>query len=113
MAYGEIKAVGPFMRLNTLEFNCFKIVAILWAKSHEPSTEEVMRILDCSDKETGGKAYTTVKTILDRLVTKKYLSRRKYGAKFRYQSLQTLEQVKEAILKRIQEIIDKDFEIIG
>ena len=46
------------------------------------------------------RAYTTIKTVMDRLVEKSLLLRKKQGKKFVYESLKTREEsAKEAILK--------------
>ena len=46
------------------------------------------------------RAYTTIKTVMDRLVEKSLLVRKKQGKKFVYESLKSREEsAKEAILK--------------
>ncbi len=60
----------------------------------------VSAVYDLVQRTDSPRAYTTIKTVMDRLVDKGVLVRKKSGKKFSYESVQSRAQMaKEAILK--------------
>jgi predicted transcriptional regulator len=60
-----------------------KILSVVWNSSQHCTVTHVLEVLQADDKQL---AYTTVMTILNRLVEKGYLSREKHGRSFSYHS---------------------------
>lgn len=58
-----------------------KILSVVWNSSQHSTVTHVLEVLQADDKQL---AYTTVMTILNRLVEKGYLSREKHGRSFSY-----------------------------
>ena len=60
------------------------------------------------------RAYTTVKTVMDRLVEKQYLVRNKIGKRFAYVSLQSRTELAEkAILKLANTYFNDDLSVLS
>lgn len=60
------------------------------------------------------RAYTTIKTVMDRLVEKKYLVRKKLGKKFAYVALKSrIELAEKAILKLANTYFNDDLSVLN
>lgn len=81
----------------------WEIMRVVWTKEETTSTE----IIQILEDKTEWKP-STVKTLLSRLVTKKYLETRKEGKQFIYHALvQEDEAIKEARNELLEKICDK------
>ncbi len=58
-------------------------------------------IVDFINSYGKNKAYTTIKTVMDRLVDKKYLQRYKSGKKFFYSSTDSREKTAQSAIKNL------------
>lgn len=78
------------------------ILGVLWNLEHNGiytnSVKDVYEILAKSDEEK--RAYTTIKTVMDRLFEKKILLRYKQGKKFYYRTVYSNQEI---IIKILQE----------
>ena len=80
------------MSLGTLEI---EILNIIWQiqKEDEDKNISVKDIVDYLSHKNIERAYTTVKTVMDRLSTKDLLVRYRVGKKFYYKSVMDKEEV--------------------
>ena len=62
------------------------------------SVNEVYTILNAS---TNARAYTTIKTVMDRLVEKQLLERNKIGKKFCYNSTSSRKEMAQKAIKKL------------
>lgn len=79
-----------------------EILNAVWAmeenNDNNISVTEVLNIIN----ECGNiRAYTTAKTVMDRLVEKKFLERYKKGKKFYYKSVSSREEMAQDAIKRL------------
>ncbi len=77
-----------------------EIMNAVWSLEEETERAEisVSEVLDFINRTGSQKAYTTVKTVMDRLVDKEYLKRFKIGKKFVYNSTSSrVERAENAI----------------
>ncbi len=73
-----------------------EILNAVWTmEEDETGTKDisVSEVLSCINNKGNARAYTTVKTVMDRLVDKKLLKRQKSGKKFCYKSVETRENM--------------------
>ena len=88
------------------------ILNALW--SMEEDDKEKIDVRDVQDKirtDTQSWAYTTVKTVLDRLVDKEFVLRVKEGKKYLYRTVIDREQAgEEAIRKVVRQYFRNNFE---
>lgn len=78
------------------------ILNAIWYIEENKLTKEitVSEVYELVQRTDSPRAYTTIKTVMDRLVDKGILVRKKHGKKFSYDSLQSrTETAKDAILK--------------
>ncbi len=111
----HLKPLGPFLRVNTLELTVFTAVARFKNRHNTAATvHDVVSLMD------DPPAYTTVKTVLDRLTDKGFLCRGKSpvhsgawssAAKY-YTSAVTLRDVLAQMQAAIDEIVGNVLEEI-
>lgn len=75
--------MGSMLTPNNLGPLEQKILSVVWNSSQLTTVSQVLESLQTNDQQL---AYTTVMTVLNRLVEKGYLSREKHGRSFRYHS---------------------------
>jgi predicted transcriptional regulator len=84
-----------------------KVLEIVWIKDC-PSVRCVLLEINKSRKKSEKLAYTTVMTIMKRLVKKKILTRKKDGRSYRYEPKEPKEQfIKKAAHCTVQNLINK------
>lgn len=93
------------MSLGTLEI---EILNIIWQiqKEDEDRNISVKDIVDYLSQKNIKRAYTTVKTVMDRLSTKELLVRYRAGKKFYYKSVMDKEEMAKVA---IQDMLKKFF----
>ena len=94
------------MSLGTLEI---EILNIIWQiqKEDEDRNIAVKDVVDYLSQKKIERAYTTVKTVMDRLSTKEFLVRYRVGKKFCYKSVMDKEEMaRVAINDVIQQFFD-------
>lgn len=93
------------MSLGTLEI---EILNIIWQiqKEDEDRNISVKDIVDYLSQKNIERAYTTVKTVMDRLSTKELLVRYRAGKKFYYKSVMDKEEMAKVA---IQDMLKKFF----
>lgn len=94
------------MFYGTLEMN---ILDVMWSlqEKNEDANISVSDIVECLSDNDTERAYTTIKTVMDRLVTKGVLVRYKNGKKFFYRS--TLDR-NEASKKVVETVVSQFFD---
>lgn len=96
------------MSLGTLEI---EILNIVWQiqKEDEDRNISVKDIVDYLSQKNIERAYTTVKTVMDRLSTKELLVRYRSGKKFYYKSVMDKEEMAKMTIQDIlQQFFDGD-----
>jgi len=84
-----------------------EVLEIVWIKDC-PSVRCVLLEINKSRKKSAKLAYTTVMTIMKRLVKKKILTRKKDGRSYRYKPKELKEQfIKKAVHCTVQNLINK------
>ena len=86
-----------------------KILNALWQIEEESSNKDNITAADVLEKLNASfekRAYTTIKTVMDRLAVKKILLRRKCGRKFCYTSVCSR---KELAQEAVQEVVSRYF----
>ena len=81
-----------------------EILNAVWAMEETGVNVKDISVSEVLDKlnSTGNiRAYTTVKTVMDRLVEKKLLKRQKYGKKFCYKSVESREKMAESAINKL------------
>ncbi len=94
------------MSLGTLEI---EILNIVWQiqKEDEDRNIAVKDVVDYLSQKKIERAYTTVKTVMDRLSTKEFLVRYRVGKKFYYKSVMDKDEMaRVAINEVIQQFFD-------
>ena len=93
------------MSLGTLEI---EILNIVWQiqKENEDRNIAVKDVVDYLSQKNIERAYTTVKTVMDRLSTKELLVRYRSGKKFYYKSVMDKEEMAKMA---IQDILQQFF----
>ena len=80
-----------------------EIMKAVWTveeiESVDVSVNDIQDILNRTSSST--RAYTTVKTVMDRLVEKNILVRYKQGKKFFYKSVSSRDEMAEQAIKRL------------
>lgn len=111
----HLKPLGPFLRVNTLELTVFTAVARFKNRHNTAATvHDVVSLMD------DPPAYTTVKTVLDRLTDKGFLARRVADERVRrgtskagyYTTIVTLRDVLAQMQAAIDEIVGNVLEEI-
>lgn len=92
-----------------------EILNAVWSIEEDGSGAETISVNEVQDSinQTGNiRAYTTVKTVMDRLVDKKILNRQKKGKKFFYSSaFSRNEMAKNAIRHIAGQYFNNDFRL--
>lgn len=81
-----------------------EILSAVWAIEENEqieSTIAVNEVLEAINENGNIRAYTTVKTVMDRLVEKNLLERYKKGKKFYYKSIASREEMAQSAIKRL------------
>jgi len=88
------------MSLGTLEV---EILNIIWQiqKDDEDKNISVKDVVDYLSHKHIERAYTTVKTVMDRLSTKEYLIRYRVGKKFYYKSVMDKEELAKVAVEEL------------
>ncbi len=94
---------------GTLESEILNAVWTMEEKGKEIEDISVNEVLTEINSSGNIRAYTTVKTVMDRLVDKNLLERQKSGKKFCYQSVESREEMaKTAINKLAHQYFNND-----
>ena len=86
---------------GTLENEILKAV---WAIEENESEDRDISVSDVLERINNGmtvRAYTTIKTVMDRLVEKNLLKRKKTGKKFCYKSVESRENMAESAINKL------------
>jgi predicted transcriptional regulator len=76
------------------------ILDVMWAKGETD-------VAGCARHLEGGQAYTTVKTVMERLVVKALLDRRKEGRQYVYWPRQTRGEVEQRVAaEQVRQVVD-------
>lgn len=86
---------------GSLENEIMNAVWSLEENDDENLTIAVSDVVDFINSNGAVKAYTTVKTVMDRLVDKEYLNREKCGKKFFYSSTYSREERAQTAIRRL------------
>jgi len=88
------------MSLGTLEI---EILNIIWQiqKEDEDKNISVSDVVDYLSHKKIKRAYTTVKTVMDRLGSKEYLIRYRVGKKFYYKSVMDKEEIAKIAIEKL------------
>lgn len=81
-----------------------EILNAVWAMEENEDKLNNISVNDvlCRINEKGNvRAYTTIKTVMDRLVEKNLLKRRKTGKKFSYMSVESREKMAETAINKL------------
>ena len=94
-----------------------EILNAIWHLEETANGDElyisVNRIFQILNENNSSRAYTTIKTVMDRLVEKGLLERTKTGKKFCYTSVSTRnEMAKEAIQKLARQYFRNDMKLM-
>ncbi len=86
---------------GTLENEILNAVWLMEEKGMNIKDISVSEVLDEINNNGNIRAYTTVKTVMDRLVDKKMLSRHKSGKKFCYKSVESREEMAKSAINNL------------
>ena len=88
------------MSLGTLEI---EILNTIWQiqKDDEDKNISVKDVVDYLSRKKIKRAYTTVKTVMDRLGSKDYLVRYRVGKKFYYKSVMDKEEIAKMAIEKL------------
>jgi BlaI family penicillinase repressor len=76
------------------------ILNVMWAKGE-------LDVAGCARYLDGGQAYTTVKTVMERLVIKGLLDRRKEGRQYVYWARQSRREVEQRVAaEQVRQVVD-------
>lgn len=81
-----------------------EILNAVWSMEEDGTNSgeiSVSEVLDAVNNNGSVRAYTTVKTVMDRLVEKNLLKRKKSGKKFCYKSVETREKMAASAINKI------------
>lgn len=81
-----------------------EILSAIWSMEENEDNYNnisVNEVLESINKNGNIRAYTTAKTVMDRLVDKKFLERYKKGKKFYYKSTQSREDMAKTAIKKL------------
>ncbi|MDD3238300.1 MAG: BlaI/MecI/CopY family transcriptional regulator [Candidatus Gastranaerophilales bacterium] len=81
-----------------------EILSAVWTMEESTETANtisVSEVLEDINKSGNVRAYTTVKTVMDRLVEKDMLARYKRGKKFYYKSTSSRDDMAKSAIKRL------------
>ncbi len=83
-----------------------EIMNAIWSLEENTTSEDLLNIavgdvVNFINSCGSSKAYTTVKTVMDRLVEKKYLNRVKSGKKFFYTSTSSRQEQAQSAIRKL------------
>lgn len=81
-----------------------EILNAIWSMEENQTEDNGISVSDVLSKINNGtsvRAYTTVKTVMDRLVEKNLLKRQKSGKKFCYNSVESREKMAETAINKL------------
>lgn len=80
-----------------------EILSAIWTmeENNQENNISVSEVLEAINKTGNIRAYTTAKTVMDRLVEKKLLERYKKGKKFYYKSMSSREEMAQSAIKKL------------
>ncbi len=81
-----------------------EILCAIWSMEEQEDEDiniSVNEVLELINKNGNVRAYTTAKTVMDRLVEKNVLERYKKGKKFYYKSISSREEMAQSAIKRL------------
>ncbi len=81
-----------------------EILNAVWSMEESGSNAKSVSVSDVLDRINNNgniRAYTTVKTVMDRLVDKKLLKRHKTGKKFCYKSVESREEMATSAINKL------------
>ena len=81
-----------------------EILSAIWAIEENGESDRIIsvsEVLERLNRNGNIRAYTTVKTVMDRLVEKKLLKREKCGKKFSYVSVESREQMAATAINKL------------
>ncbi len=86
---------------GTLENEILNAVWTMEENGMNSKSLSVSEVLSQINKSGNIRAYTTVKTVMDRLVDKKLLKRQKIGKKFCYKSVESREEMAATAINKL------------
>ena len=86
---------------GTLENEILNAVWAMEESGINTKDVSVSEVLSQINNKGNIRAYTTVKTVMDRLVDKKLLKRQKIGKKFCYKSVESREKMAETAINKL------------
>ena len=86
---------------GTLENEILNVVWLLEENGMDTKNISVSEVLSEINSKGNIRAYTTVKTVMDRLVEKNLLIRKKTGKKFCYKSVQSRETMAQSAINKL------------
>ncbi len=86
---------------GTLESEILNAVWTLEENGMNTKDISVNEVLNQINNNGSIRAYTTIKTVMDRLVDKNLLQREKFGKKFCYKSLKSREKMAESAINKL------------
>lgn len=79
-----------------------EILSAVWSmEENDENNISVNEVLESINRNGNIRAYTTAKTVMDRLVEKKLLERYKTGKKFYYKSVHSREDMAQTAIKKL------------
>ncbi|MCC3776349.1 BlaI/MecI/CopY family transcriptional regulator [Streptomyces sp. UNOB3_S3] len=82
------------------------ILDVMWSSGSSSSSGE-MDVSACARRLDGGQAYTTVKTVMERLVIKELLARRKEGRQYVYWARSSRREVEQRVAaEQVRQVVD-------
>lgn len=84
----------------------FEVLEVLWAEGE-------VSVGECVERLSGGQAYTTVKTVMERMTQKRLLTRRKVSRAFRYTAARSREEMTAEAAERSSRELLAGFGSIG
>lgn len=82
------------------------ILDVMWSSGLSGSSDG-MDVSACARRLDGGQAYTTVKTVMERLVVKELLARRKEGRQYVYWPRSSRREVEQRVAaEQVRQVVD-------
>ncbi|MFF4156722.1 BlaI/MecI/CopY family transcriptional regulator [Streptomyces sp. NPDC001678] len=83
------------------------ILDVMWSSGSLDSSSGGMDVSTCARRLDGGQAYTTVKTVMERLVVKELLARRKEGRQYVYWPRSSRREVEQRVAaEQVRQVVD-------
>ena len=98
---------------GTLENEIMNAVWTIETNSDSEKYISVNEVMNITNAGGNVRAYTTIKTVMDRLTEKNMLNREKFGKKFCYKSIKSREvMAKGAIEKLVRQYFNNDIRLL-